>query len=138
VFLHVSVVQEMKEVKNRTEISGMQQSHSRDCGAAVSQFGIRLNILVRYFRLAYRNGVSRQYGKGIVRVCQIDRISKVVSLILDRLILRDRKRYIGPSFEPHAAVAVNAATITYVPDPDKCAYIGSESMFTLHAGANYQ
>jgi len=34
-FLRDSVVQEMKEVKNKVEISGMQSSHARDCGAAV-------------------------------------------------------------------------------------------------------
>src|SRR5271170_2347531 len=36
VFLRDSVVQEMKEVKNKVEISGMQSSHARDCGAAVA------------------------------------------------------------------------------------------------------
>jgi Xaa-Pro aminopeptidase len=35
VFLHRSVVQEMKEVKNKIEISGMHNAHARDCGAAV-------------------------------------------------------------------------------------------------------
>ena len=35
VFLHRSVVQEMKEVKNGIEISGMWEAHTRDCGAAV-------------------------------------------------------------------------------------------------------
>ena len=35
VFLHRSVVQEMKEVKNQVEISGMREAHARDCGAAV-------------------------------------------------------------------------------------------------------
>ena len=35
VFLHRSVVQEMKEVKNKIEISGMHEAHARDCGAAV-------------------------------------------------------------------------------------------------------
>jgi Xaa-Pro aminopeptidase len=35
VFLHRSVVQEMKEVKNKIEISGMREAHARDCGAAV-------------------------------------------------------------------------------------------------------
>lgn len=33
--MHRSVVQEMKEVKNQIEISGMREAHSRDCGAAV-------------------------------------------------------------------------------------------------------
>ena len=35
VLLHRSVVQEMKEVKNEIEISGMYNAHARDCGAAV-------------------------------------------------------------------------------------------------------
>lgn len=35
VFLHRSVVQEMKEVKSEIEISGMHDAHARDCGAAV-------------------------------------------------------------------------------------------------------
>ena len=36
VFLHRSVVQEMKELKNKIEISGMRAAHVRDCGAVVS------------------------------------------------------------------------------------------------------
>jgi Xaa-Pro aminopeptidase len=35
VFLHRSIVQEMKEVKNKVEISGMRAAHARDCGAVV-------------------------------------------------------------------------------------------------------
>lgn len=33
--MHRSVLQEMKEVKNQIEISGMRAAHLRDCGAAV-------------------------------------------------------------------------------------------------------
>ena len=36
VFLHRSVVQEMKEIKNKIELSGMHEAHIRDCGAAVT------------------------------------------------------------------------------------------------------
>ena len=35
VYMHRSVIQEMKEVKNQIEISGMRAAHLRDCGAAV-------------------------------------------------------------------------------------------------------
>jgi Xaa-Pro aminopeptidase len=35
VFMHRSVIQEMKEVKNPVEISGMREAHLRDCGAVV-------------------------------------------------------------------------------------------------------
>ena len=35
IVLHRSIVQEMKEVKNKIEISGMRKAHVRDCGAAV-------------------------------------------------------------------------------------------------------
>lgn len=51
---------------------------------------------------------------------------------------RSRNHYIGPSFDPRAGVAVNSATVNYVPDAESCAYIGTDSMFTLEAGANYQ
>src|SRR5277367_2741321 len=60
VLLHQSVVQEMKEVKNRVEIAGMQGCHARDCGAAVlnllCNFGltfsaIRLDGLRKWFIL---------------------------------------------------------------------------------------
>ena len=51
---------------------------------------------------------------------------------------RQRMHYIGPSFEAMACTAINAATVEYVPQPDTCAYITSESMFMLDAGANYK
>ena len=35
-----------------------------------------------------------------------------------------------------ACTAINASAIEYVPCPDSCAYITSESMFMLDAGAN--
>jgi Xaa-Pro aminopeptidase len=46
--------------------------------------------------------------------------------------------YIGPSFEAMACTAINAATVEYVAQPDTCAYITSETMFMLDAGANYK
>jgi Xaa-Pro aminopeptidase len=46
--------------------------------------------------------------------------------------------YIGPSFEAMACVAINAATVEYIPHPDTCAYVSSDSMFMLDAGANYK
>jgi len=35
-FVHRSLIQDMKAIKNDVEISGMHQAHLRDCGAAVS------------------------------------------------------------------------------------------------------
>jgi Xaa-Pro aminopeptidase len=46
VFLHRSVVQEMKEIKNGIEIAGMRDAHSRDCGAAVPSSSNQLLIEV--------------------------------------------------------------------------------------------
>jgi hypothetical protein len=37
-----------------------------------------------------------------------------------------------------AGIAMNAATIEYVPQPDTCAFITPDSMFMLDAGANYK
>ena len=37
-----------------------------------------------------------------------------------------------------ACVAINAATVEYVANPDTCAYISADSMFMLDAGANYK
>ena len=51
---------------------------------------------------------------------------------------RDRNHYIGPSFEAMACTAINAATVEYVADPNTCAYITTDSMFMLDAGANYK
>src|SRR5271170_3207725 len=50
-FLHDSVVQEMKEVKNTVEVLGMQSSHARDCGAAVVSSRMALTR-VRYIWMA--------------------------------------------------------------------------------------
>lgn len=52
--------------------------------------------------------------------------------------VRQRTHYIGPSFETMACTAINAATVEYVPQPDKCAYITADSIFMLDAGANYK
>jgi Xaa-Pro aminopeptidase len=46
--------------------------------------------------------------------------------------------YIGPSFETMACMAINAAAVEYVPQPDTCACITSDSLFMLDAGANYK
>jgi len=46
--------------------------------------------------------------------------------------------YIGPSFETMACAGINAAAVEYVPQPDTCAYITSDSLFMLDAGANYK
>jgi len=35
-FVHRSLIQDMKAIKNDVEISGMHEAHLRDCGAAVS------------------------------------------------------------------------------------------------------
>ena len=45
VFLHRSVLQEMKEAKNKTEIAGTHEAHVRDCGAAVSSLLISADFL---------------------------------------------------------------------------------------------
>lgn len=52
--------------------------------------------------------------------------------------IRQQNHYIGPSFEAMACVAINAATVEYVANPDTCAYISADSMFMLDAGANYK
>jgi Xaa-Pro aminopeptidase len=51
---------------------------------------------------------------------------------------RKRTHYIGPSFETMACTAINAAAVEYVPQPDTCAYVTSDSLFMLDAGANYK
>jgi hypothetical protein len=51
---------------------------------------------------------------------------------------RTRTHYIGPSFETMSSNAINAATVEYVAQADTCAYITSETMFMLDAGANYK
>ena len=49
VFLHRSVVQEMKEIKNGIEIAGMREAHARDCGAAVTpDISVVVNVSVTY------------------------------------------------------------------------------------------
>jgi Xaa-Pro aminopeptidase len=37
-----------------------------------------------------------------------------------------------------ACTAINAAAVEYVPQPDTCAYVTSDSLFMLDAGANYK
>src|SRR5271170_4407804 len=61
VFLHGSIIQEMKEVKNRVEIAGMQSCHARDCGAAVNpspQFVSDLSVILS-------DGLRRWFTLGI-------------------------------------------------------------------------
>jgi hypothetical protein len=37
-----------------------------------------------------------------------------------------------------ACIGINAAAVEYVPQPDTSAYITSDSLFMLDAGANYK
>jgi hypothetical protein len=37
-----------------------------------------------------------------------------------------------------SCTAINAAAVEYVAQPDSCAYITSDSMYMLDAGANYK
>jgi Xaa-Pro aminopeptidase len=139
VFLHRSVVQEMKEIKNGTEISGMREAHARDCGAVVPPTSsVVVNVSVTYsvgwrirFTLArwsrnqmYRSNLHSFRSTSYIKGCCGNG--------------RQRMHYIGPSFETMACTAINAATVEYVPHPDTCAYITEDSMFMLDAGANYK
>jgi len=78
-FLHDSIVQEMKEVKNTVEALGMRNSHARECGAAVVRSWVVLTW-VWYIWMAWEDGILRWYGQRVVRVEEIDRIWKVISL----------------------------------------------------------
>ena len=51
---------------------------------------------------------------------------------------RTKSHYIGPSFETMAGTGINAATVEYVPNPDTCAFVTSDTLFMLDAGANYR
>jgi Xaa-Pro aminopeptidase len=137
VFLHRSVVQEMKEVKNEIEISGMYDSHARDCGAAVFPRRKDLLMSVTYLRGWRTKYIRVQWLKNLM--CPFSWRNFKSWFEID-LFADDRQRihYIGPSFETMACTAINAATVEYVPQPDTCAYITSDSMFMLDAGANYK
>jgi Xaa-Pro aminopeptidase len=66
VFMHRSVVQEMKEVKNQTEISGMREAHLRDCGAAVHFLTwLKLMYLVRLIWMVGESDIFWRNGQGI-------------------------------------------------------------------------
>ena len=51
---------------------------------------------------------------------------------------RQRMHYIGPSFEAMVCTEINAAAVEYIPKPDSCAYITSDTMLMVDAGANYK
>jgi hypothetical protein len=76
-------------------------------------------------------------SKGITCFYQIAGISRV-TLEWNGLIFRQHPQFIGLSFDTVASAGINAAAIEYVPETNSCAFITAESMFTLHAGANYR
>ncbi|KZV62191.1 Creatinase/aminopeptidase [Peniophora sp. CONT] len=109
-----SPVQELKAIKNETEIAGFRASHIRD-GAALARYFAWLEE-----RLAAEDELSESQAA--------DQLEKFRS---------ELEHFKGLSFTTISSTGPNGAIIHYSPDPETCATIKREDIYLCDSGAQF-
>ncbi|KLO14007.1 Creatinase/aminopeptidase [Schizopora paradoxa] len=110
-----SIVNDLKAIKNETEVEGFRQSHIRDGSA-----------LARYFAWLeeqLKNGVSLTESEAA------DVLEKYRSQL---------QYFKGLSFPTISSAGPNGAIIHYQPDPNNCATIRKDQIYLCDSGAQFE
>jgi Xaa-Pro aminopeptidase len=109
-----SPVEDLKAIKNETEMEGFRQSHIRD-GAALARY-------FAWLEEKLEDGVEVNESQGA------DKLEQFRS---------ELELFRGPSFATISSTGPNGAIIHYSPDPTDCAIIKKDQIYLCDSGGQY-